>query len=82
MHKLVSKLVRLGKGAPWIYKLMSHLYTSLAHALKNNKKLLESCLKKIRDIVSQIEQKQFFGKQTDLQRNVNFAFKRAAKMVK
>jgi hypothetical protein len=27
MHKLVGKLARLGKGAPWIFKLMSHLYT-------------------------------------------------------
>jgi hypothetical protein len=81
MHKLVSKLVRLGKGAPWIYKLMSHLYTSLAHMLKNNKKLLKICLKKFRDLISQIKQKQFFGKQTDLQQNVNFVFKRAAKMV-
>jgi hypothetical protein len=47
MHKLVSKLVRLGKGAPWIYKLMSHLYTSLAHTLKHNKNLLESCSKNL-----------------------------------
>jgi hypothetical protein len=38
-------------------------------------------LEKFRDLISQIEQKQFFGKQTDLQRNVNFVFKRAAKMV-
>jgi hypothetical protein len=38
-------------------------------------------LKKLSDLVSQIEQKQFFGKQTDLQRNVNLVFKRAAKMV-
>jgi len=34
MQKLVGKLVRLGEGAPWIFKLMSHLYTSLAFALK------------------------------------------------
>jgi hypothetical protein len=40
MHKLIGKLARLGKGAPWIFKLMSHLYTSLAYVLKNNKKLL------------------------------------------
>ena len=36
MQKLVGKLARLGEGAPWIFKLMSHLYTSLAFALKNN----------------------------------------------
>ncbi len=32
MQKLVGKLARLGEGAPWIFKLMSHLYTSLAFA--------------------------------------------------
>jgi hypothetical protein len=37
MQKLVRKLVRLGKGAPWIFKLTSHLYMSLAYVLKNNK---------------------------------------------
>jgi hypothetical protein len=81
MHKLVGKLARLGKGAPWIFKLMSHLYTSLAYALKNNKKLLKSCSKDFRELINQIEQKHFFGKQTDLQRNVNFVMKRAAKIV-
>jgi hypothetical protein len=40
MQKLVRKQARLGKGAPWIFKLMSHLYTSLAYALKNNKNSL------------------------------------------
>ncbi len=81
MHKLVGKLARLGKGAPWIFKLMSHLYTSLAYALKNNKKLLKSYLKEFRELINQIEQKHFFGKQTDLQYNENFDMKRATKMV-
>ena len=26
MQKLIGKLARLGEGAPWIFKLMSHLY--------------------------------------------------------
>ncbi len=29
MQKLVGKLARLGKGAPWIFKLMSHLFFGL-----------------------------------------------------
>ncbi len=29
MQKLVGKLARLGEGAPWIFKLMSYLYTFL-----------------------------------------------------
>jgi hypothetical protein len=41
MQKLVGKLAQLGEGASWIYKLMSHLYTSLAFALKSNTKLLK-----------------------------------------
>ncbi len=60
---------------------MSHIYTSLAYVLKNNKKLLKSCSKEFREFIHQIEQKHFFGKQTDLQCNVNFVIKRAAKMV-
>ncbi len=34
MQKLVGKLAHLGEGAPWIFKLMSHLYTSLAYLLQ------------------------------------------------
>jgi hypothetical protein len=41
MQKLAGRLARLGKGAPWIYKLMSHLYTSLAFALESNAELLK-----------------------------------------
>ncbi len=62
MHKLIGKLARLGKGAPWIFKLMSHFYTSLAYALKNNKMLLKRCSKEFRELINQIEQKHFFGK--------------------
>ena len=29
MQKLVGKIARLGEGANWIWKLMSHLYASL-----------------------------------------------------
>jgi hypothetical protein len=59
MHKLVGKQARLGKEAPWIFNLMYHLYTSLAYALKNNKKLLKNCSKKFRELINQIEQKAF-----------------------
>jgi CTP-dependent riboflavin kinase len=34
VQKLVGKVARLGEGARWIYKIMSHIYTSLAYALK------------------------------------------------
>ena len=33
IYKLVGKIAHLGKGAPWIYKILSHVYTSLAYAI-------------------------------------------------
>ena len=81
MQKLVGKLARLGEGAPWILKLMSHLYTSLAFALKNNAKVLEKSLSGFRDLVKQITMKSFSGKISDHQRHIKFAMKKAAKMV-
>ena len=81
MQKLVGKLARLGEGAPWIYKLMSHLYTSLAFALKSNTELLDKSSSGFREYVRQITTKTFSGKQSDHLRHVKFAMKKAAKMV-
>jgi hypothetical protein len=74
-------MARLGEGAPWIYKIMSHIYTSLAFALKQNKELLLACSPEFHKIVGNIEQKQFSGSQSELARELNFALKTAAKMV-
>jgi hypothetical protein len=71
MQKLVGKLARLGEGAPWIFKLMSHLYTSLAFALKSNTKLLAKSLSGFRDLVKQISTKTFSGKILDHQWHTN-----------
>jgi hypothetical protein len=81
MQKLVGKLAPLGERAPWIFKLMSHLYTSLASALKSNTELLEKSSSGFRDLVKQITNKTFSGKISDHQRHLNYAMKQAAKMV-
>ena len=81
MQKLVGKLACLGEGAPWIYKLMSHLYTSLAFALKSNTELLEKSSSGFRKFIDQIATKNFSGKQLDNQRHVNFAMKKVTKMI-
>jgi hypothetical protein len=81
MQKLVGKLACLGEGAPWIFKLMSHLYTSLAFALKSNTELLEESSSRFRDLVKQITNKTFSGKISDHQHHLNYAMKQAAKMV-
>jgi hypothetical protein len=81
MQKLVGKLARLGGGAPWIFKLMSHLYTSLTFALKSNTELLEKSSSRFRDLIKKITNKTFSGKISDHQRHLNYAMKKAAKMV-
>jgi hypothetical protein len=57
IQKLVGKMAHLGEGAPWIFKIMSHIYTSLAFALKQNKALLLACSLKFRNIVDEIQKK-------------------------
>jgi hypothetical protein len=81
IQKLVGKIAHLGEGAQWIYKIMSHIYTSLAFALKQNELLLRSCSPKFRDIVKKIDAKQFAGSQREMARELKFALKMAAKMV-
>jgi hypothetical protein len=77
----VGKIARLSEGAPWIYIIMTHIYTSLAFALKQNKELLLACSPKFCKIVRSIVQKQFSGNQSEFAKEFNFALKTAAKMV-
>jgi hypothetical protein len=79
MQKLVGKLASLGEDAPWIFKLMSHLYTSLVYALKSNTKLLEKSSSGFRDLIKQISTKNYSGRISDHQRHINFAMKKAEK---
>jgi hypothetical protein len=57
IQKLVGKMAHLSEGAPWIFKIMSHIYSSLAFALKQNKALLLACSPKFCDIVDEIQKK-------------------------
>ena len=81
IQKLVGKLARLGEGAPWIYKIMLHIYTSLAFALKQNKELLLISSPKFCEIIGNIQWGNFFGTYSEIARELNFALKTAAKMV-
>ena len=81
MQKLIGKIARLGEGAPWIFKLMLHIYTSLAYALQSNKVFLEASSEEFKLILSQLRKKQFSGSQTDIAKQINFALKTAAKLV-
>jgi len=81
IQKLVGKLARLGEGAPWINKIMSHIYTSLAFALRQNKELLLVCSPKFCEIVGNIQHGNVFGSHSEIARELNFALKTAARMV-
>jgi hypothetical protein len=74
-------MAHLGKGVPWIFKLMSHVYTSLAFALKQNKALLLACSPELRELVDRIEQKQLSGNYSEFAKELNFVLKTAAKLV-
>jgi hypothetical protein len=79
MQKLVGKLARLGEGAPWIFKLMSHLYTSLAYALKSNNEILEKSSSGFRDLIKHVLTKNYSGKISEHQCHINFSMKKVAK---
>ena len=81
MHKLVGKIARLGEGAHWIYKLLSHMYTSITYALSKNKALLSESSNEFKKLVQQIKTKQFTIRMADTAKQVNFAMKKAARMV-
>ena len=80
MQTLIGKLGRLGEGAHWIYKLMSHIYTSLAYALRKNKELLNASNQDFKNLVQSIEQNQFKGTKIQVAKQVNFTLKKAAQM--
>ena len=79
-QKLTGKLARLAEGANWIFHLLSHLYSSIAYALTENKKLLMELLQEFRDIVIAIQTGAFFISCTDLARHTSFTMKQAARL--
>jgi hypothetical protein len=60
---------------------MSHIYTSLAFALKQKKELLLVSSPKFCEIVGNIHRGNFFGSYSEIARELNFALKTAAKMI-
>ena len=66
MQKLVGKLTRLDEAVPWISKLMSHLYTSLAFAHQSNAELLKETSSSFCKIIKQIKTKNFSCKPFEL----------------
>ena len=78
-QKLTGKLARLAEGANWVFHLLSHLYSSIAYVLAENKQLLES-LQEFCNIVMAIRTGAFFTSCKDLARHMSFAMKQAARL--
>ena len=79
-QKLTGKLARLAEGANWVFHLLSHLYSSIAYALAENKRLLMESLQEFCDIVLSIQTGAFFTSCKDLARHTSFAMKHKARL--
>jgi hypothetical protein len=79
-QKLTGKLARLAKRANWVFHLLSHLYSSIAYALSENKRLLTESSAEFRDIVLAIQTNAFATPCKDLAWHTSLAMKRVAKL--
>jgi hypothetical protein len=80
-QKLTGKLARLAEGANWVFHLLSHLYSSIAYALSDNKALLLESSQEFQEIIIGLKTGAFITPCVDLARHTNFAMKRAARLV-
>ena len=55
--QLAGKLTRLAEGGPWVHHMVSHLYTSIALALAQNKLFLESDSDQFKSLLKAIQAK-------------------------
>ncbi len=79
-QKLTGKLAHLAKGANWVFDLLSHLYSSIAYALFENKRLLTESSVEFQDIVLAIQTNALATPCKDFARHTSFAMKHAAKL--
>ncbi len=79
-QKLTEKLARLAEGANWVFHLLSHLYSSIAYALSDNKRLLTESSAEFQNIILAIQTNAFVTPCKDLAWHTSFAMKHAAKL--
>lgn len=80
-QSLTGKLARLAEGAHWVFHLLSHLYTSIAYALAENKKLLLESSEEFQSIVKDIKSGIYNTYGSDQAKYISFALKKAAHLV-
>ena len=75
---LTGKLAHLAQAAPWVFHLLTHMYASIAHALKSNKEILSERSTKFRALIQSLQNES--SNPNDIHRTVTFALKTLAKM--
>jgi hypothetical protein len=80
-QQLVGKLARMAEAAPWLFHLLSHLYSLIVHALSGNKQLLEESSDKFWVALSAAKSTHYQLDNKDRFKKIAFAIKQAAKMV-
>ena len=79
-QELVGKVGRLSSGAHWVFHIMSHMYTSIAYALRKNRLYLEGASKEFKELLENIERKKY-AKSDNSAKHINFALKQLARSV-
>jgi hypothetical protein len=80
-QELTGKLGHLAKGANWVFHLLTHLYTSIAYALSENKRFLEDSSPEFQTLTKSLWSGYFFCNVKDQIRHISFTIKRSAKLV-
>jgi hypothetical protein len=59
-QELTGKLGHLAKDANWVFHLLTHLYTSIAYALSQNKRFLEDSSPEFQTLIKSLRSGYFF----------------------
>jgi hypothetical protein len=80
-QELTRKLGRLAEGVNWVFHLLTHLYTSIANALSENKRFLADLSAKFKLIIKLQQTECFSCSMKDQVRHILFAMKQSAEMI-
>jgi hypothetical protein len=70
-----------GKGANWVFHLLTHLYASIAYALSENKRFLEDSSPEFQTLIKSLRSGYFFCNTKDQICHISYAIKCSAKLV-
>ena len=71
-HTLTGKLGHLSEGAPWVFRILTHLYASIAFALAQNKRILTETSREFCDVVQSLCTGLYHGLAKDQARHISF----------